>query len=181
MNSVEIATGLARIISELTIAVKSSNTQWMENNLDTIYKNREKQEMLELDLQEQIQKRKAEIQQDLNKLSLEYEGELEQVKMKVAQETKNYANFLKELDAMKAEIVAVFKSTTPITALLIHRHASELLNQMWNEADLDQRKVLEGRLLDVFSSVTDDVVTLKSSEDGTYYLPEKTLKLIRGK
>jgi hypothetical protein len=152
----------------------------MENNLDTIYKNREKKEMLELDLQEQIQKRKAEIQQELNKLSLEYEGELERVKMKVTQETRDYANFLKELDAMKAQIVAAFKSATPITALLIHRHASELLNQMWNEVDLDQRKVLEGRLLDLFSSVTDDVVTLKASEDGAYYLPEKTLKLIRG-
>jgi hypothetical protein len=145
----------------------------MKNNLDTIYKNREKKEMLELDLQEQIQKREAEIQQELNKLALEYEGELERIKMKVAQE--NYANFLKELDAMKTQIVAAFKSATPITALLIHRHASELLNQMWNEEDLDERKDLEGRLLDLFSSVTDDVVTLKLSEEGTYYLPEKTL------
>ncbi|MEO0988629.1 MAG: hypothetical protein AAFY20_24285 [Cyanobacteria bacterium J06639_14] len=180
MDSMEIAMGLAKVVSELKIAVKSSNTRWMEENLDAIYKNREKKAMLELGLQEQIQKRKAEIQQELNKLALEYEGELERVKMKVDQETKDYANFLRELDVIKAQIVAALKSATSITALLIHRHASELLNQMWNEDDLEQRKVLEGRLLDLFSSVTDDVVTLKSSEEGRYYLPEKTLKLIRG-
>ncbi|XWK89161.1 MAG: hypothetical protein U7127_03575 [Phormidium sp.] len=180
MDSMEVATNLARFVSELMLATKSLNTQWMENNLDTIYKNRAKKEMLELDLQEQIQKRKAEIKQELNKLALEYEGEIERLKMKVEQETKDYANFLKELDSMKAQIVAAFKNVPPVTALLIHRHTSELLNQMWNESDLERRKVLEGRLLDLFSSVTDDVATLKSSEGGTHHLPEKTLKLIRG-
>jgi hypothetical protein len=181
MVLLEISTTLAKIISELIIAVKSSNTQWMENNIETIYKNRSKKEMLELDLQEQIKKRKAEIQQDLNKISLQYEGELKRVQMEVDQITRNYADFLKALDSTKAEIVATFKDSTPITALLIHHHASGILNKMWNEADQDKRALLEGQLLDLFSSVADDINTLNSSPAGTYCLPEKTLKLIQGK
>lgn len=175
----DVAGSLARIVSELIIAAKSANTQWMERNLDTIYKNREKKEKLELELQREIQLRKAEIRQELNKLALEYEGELERVKMKVEQETRNYEDFLKELDSMKAQIVAAFKNVPPVTALLIHRHASGLLNQMWNESNLEQRKILEGRLLDLFGTVSDDVLTLKASVDGTYCFPEKTIKLIR--
>lgn len=179
MEPMEIAIGLAQMVAELKIAIKSSNTQWMEENLDAIYKNRERKASLELDLQKYIQQRKAEIQKDLSKLVLEYEGELERAKMKVEQETKDYANFLKELDSMKAKIVSAFQNATPITALLIHRHASVLLNQMWNEDDVDRRKTLETKLLDIFSSVSDDVIQLQSSENGEYYLPEKTLKLIR--
>lgn len=172
--------GLLKIVSELIIAIKSTNTRWMERNLDDIYKNRQKKEMLELELKRHISIRKAEIQQELKKLELEHQGEIEKATMKVEQETRNYENFLTELDAMKTQIMAAFKNTPPIIALLIHRHASEVLNQMWNEDNLEQRKKLEGRLLDLFSSVNDDVIILKASTDGTYYFPEKTVRLIKG-
>ncbi|EKU97034.1 hypothetical protein Lepto7375DRAFT_1073 [Leptolyngbya sp. PCC 7375] len=179
MAALEIANNLAKIVSELMIAVKSTNTHWMEENLEAIYRNQKNKEMYELELQRQIQLRKAEINQELNELALEYEGKLERLKMKIEQETRDYTNFLKELDSLKSQIIAVFKDIPPVTALLIHRHASELLNDMWNEPEIEARRVLEAKLLDLFGSVNDDVKTLKSSEDGTYYLPEKTIELIR--
>lgn len=180
MAALEIANSLGRIVSELMIAVKSTNTNWMENNLEAIYISQKNKAIYELDLKEQIQIRKAEINQTLNTLALKYEGDLEQLKMKIDQETKEYANFLKELDALKSQIVGAFKNLPSVTALLIHRHASKLLNDMWNESDIEKRTEIEGKLLDVLRSVSDDVALLKGSKDGTYYLPEKTLDLIRG-
>jgi hypothetical protein len=176
----EVGGLLIKIVSELIFAVKSTNTQWMEKNIDSIYQNRQKKEMLELELKRQISIRKAEIQQELNKIELEHQSEIEKVRMKVEQEARNYENFLTELDAMKTQIMSAFNNIPPVVALLIHRHASEVLNQMWNEDNIDQRKKLEGRLLDLLSSVNDDVIMLKSSVDGKYYFPEKTVKLIKG-
>ena len=79
----EVGGLLIKIVSELIFAVKSTNTQWMEKNIDSIYQNRQKKEMLELELKRQISIRKAEIQQELNKIELEHQFEIEKVRMKV--------------------------------------------------------------------------------------------------
>ncbi len=172
--------GLGRLITEFVISLRSANTQWMEKNLEVIYKNRERKENLELELQREIRKRRSEIEHELEMLSTEQSGELERLKMKVERDIRNYSNFLDELDKMKAQIVAAFKDSPPTVALLIHRHASELLNQMWNEENLGARKTLEVKLIDLMDSVSADVQALKASEDGSYHSPQKALKLIRG-
>jgi len=176
MTSIDIS--LTAFLSELVLAIKSSNTQWMENNLDRIYDNRKKKATLELDIEETIILRKAAIKNELNRKNIEYEAKLKQLQMKVDQETKNYEYFLQDLDKMKAKIMNTFKHVPPTIALLIHRHASELLNQMWNENDITKRTTLEVKLFNLLNTVNDDVRALEASEEGTYYRPEKTITLI---
>jgi hypothetical protein len=180
LNMEGIPEGFGRFLTEFIISVRSANTQWMEKNLEVIYKNRKRKENLELELQHEIRVRRSEIEHELEKLATEQAGELERLKMKVERDIRNYANFLDELDTMKAQIVAAFKEAPPTVALLIHRHASELLNQMWNEENLEARKSLEGKLIDLMDSVSADVKALRESEDGSYFSPKKSLRLIKG-
>lgn len=180
MDSIEIATNLAKMISELKIATKVANLKWMEDNIQDIYEGRKKRKLLEMDFQREIERKKADLDQEWRLLELEYEGELKKFKMKVERDIKGYEDFLNALDEMQSQFILDFKDVPPVMALLIHRHASELLNQMWNEGDPIKREALRVKFLDVLSNMAADVMTLKASEDGTYFLPERTLKLIKG-
>lgn len=176
----QIPESFGRFLSEFIISIRSANTQWMEKNIEGIYKSRERKETLELDLQKEIRTRRSKIEHELEMLSAEQSGELEKLKMKIDRDVRSYSDFLDELDAMKSQIVAAFPEAPPPIALLIHRHASELLNQMWQENNIEQRRILEGKLIDLMSSVNSDVQALKEQESSSYSTPENALKLIRG-
>jgi hypothetical protein len=175
LNFIEISRLLELDHEEL----RSVDSEWIEENLDNLYRNREKKELLELDLEERIQRRKSEIQYDADRLTLERSFELERLKMKLKQQVGDYKDFLVELDSMKKQMQEFFIDVPPTFLRLIHHHASNLMDQMWNEDDLDKRRFLEKQLLELLISVNDDCTAAKSSQDGAYYLPEKTLKLIR--
>lgn len=180
MGSMEVASGVVKIISELKIATKVANIRWMEDNAHVIYENRKKKKMLEMDFKKEIRVREMEIEKELRTLAEEYEGEFKQTVMKVEQDIKSYERFLSELEKAQSQFILQFESVSPVMALLIHRHASELLNQMWNEEDPSQRRDLEVRLMDVLNSMAEDVVALKKTSEKDCHLPERTIKLMRG-
>jgi DNA-binding XRE family transcriptional regulator len=175
LNFIEIS----RLLELNQEEIRNIDSEWIEENLEVLYKNREKKELLEINLQGQIKIRQAEIQHEAQRVALERSLEIERLKMKLEHDTRNYKDFLEALDSMKKQMQTFFNDITPSLVKLIHHHASNLLDQMWNEGDLAKRKIFEKQLIELLSSVNDDVIAFQASQDGAYRLPEKTLKLIR--
>lgn len=175
----EINIGLTGLLSELIISIKSVNNQWMQDNLDNIYRNRQKKAKLDLDLEETIRLRKQEIEHELNTRKVNYKTEIDQLEIKCVRQVKAYEHFLDKLEEMKAEIIEKFPNIPTPIALLIHRHASEILDQMWYEAkDAKQKANFEKKLIHLLNTISEDVAMLDKSENGTYNRPEKTINLI---
>jgi len=122
---------------------------------------------------------RAEMRHELAKQKIEHKAQQKQLQMKINQDLRDYDYFSNELEKFKLDMISSFTAAQPGKVLLIHSHASGLLEQMWDETDIDEKNILRVKFLDFFDAVTDDFRKLDASQDGTYLQPEKTLNLIR--
>ncbi len=100
-------------------------------------------------------------------MEAEHAGTMKRVELKIERDLNNYISFLDELDKMKGHIVAAFEGCSPIQALLIHQHSCRILNNMWEEKDIEQRQLLEIKLLTLMASVQNDLASKLSTPEGT--------------
>ena len=94
---------------------------------------------------------------------------------------KDYKEYLTSLETLKHSIQNSFDHLPEAVAFTIHHHAKQLLNQMWETDDFENKIHHELHLIKFMTTVHED--TRRHLEEGTSIdsLPEKTLRLIQNK
>lgn len=113
----------------------------------------------------------------LQRLEIEFSEQLKRVQAREAGVTRDYEEFLDQIDAMKARIVETFPDMPPVLALLIHQHAKQLVDAMWHESTEQSRQLSQARLTEFLKIVFDETRMVVMSQESSR-LPEKTIACI---
>jgi hypothetical protein len=152
-------------------AIRDENIRWQQENLPALN-----------ELEKQRKMSKLEIDQELKRRQVKFKYEIEQLEMEGASKMQDFREFLDAVDKIKNDFRQNFQQMSLPVALSIHQYGKQLLISMWNSNSLNDRKRYEQQLFDFLYTVNEDMYLTSSQEDKNgFYLPEKTLKLIRQK
>ncbi|MGH8549649.1 MAG: hypothetical protein ACRERU_13815 [Methylococcales bacterium] len=146
--------------------VNPEDTEWHRNKLN---------EIAALKRQKRINE--ARIEQDLERLKIQFTQELVRARERETRITQDYKEFLDTIDEMKMQIVETFPDMPKALALLIHQHAKRLIDELWNNPDEQAQKLYRAKLAEFLKVVFDDT-SQTVFEDKKPRIPERTLKLI---
>lgn len=150
-------------------AIRDENIRWQQENLPALSK-----------IERQRKISKIEIEEELKKRQIKFENEIEQLEMEGESKIQDFKEFLDAIDKIKNDIREHFQQVSLPVALLIHQYGKQLLVQMWHSANMQDRKKYEQQLFDFLFTVNEDIYLISSKEKKSgFYLPEKTIKLIR--
>jgi transposase-like protein len=158
--------------------VKDENLQWQQSNHNQQTKLKQARIIAEKELAAELKKRGIQLAHDLSLLKTRHETELAMLKTKCQQDIKDYKDYLKSLDRLKASIKNSFPHLPEAVAFTIHHHAKYLVHQMW-EADNFEQKMLHEMQLITFMTTAHEDTRLYLEGETSADLPENTLKLIQ--
>ena len=134
--------------------------------------NREKAE-----LRQQKEVDNAKIEYDIEMLRVKLSEQLIRVKAREARTTQDYKEFLDMIDEMKVQIVEAYPDMPKVMALVIHQHAKQLIDDMWNNPDEQMQNQCRARLSQFIKIVYDDTAGVLLAGDHSK-LPNKTIDQI---
>lgn len=159
----------AKFLVGFVHAIKAENLKWEKENLPVIQ-----------EIQREKQIFKQNIEQELKKREIEFKFEIEQMEKEGASKIQDFQDFLDAIDQIKNDCKKHFEKMTLPINLSIHQYGKQLLISMWNSKTLHERKRYEQQLLDFLYTVNEDICLVSSENNqGNYYLPEKTIQLMR--
>lgn len=103
---------------------------------------------------------------------------MEEIKTSGERRLRNYKEFLDAVDGMKQDLQRLYPEMPLATSLLLHHHASSLLEKMWHEKDEYEREKLQERFVKFLIAAQDDALSLAESKAR---VPQKMLSLIEEK
>lgn len=113
--------------------------------------------------------------QELKKLEIQFDEQLKRVQERETRITEDYRQFLNSIDEMKTQIVESFPDMPKVMALIIHQHAKQLVDKMWNEStDKQVQGEFQAQLASFLSLVFDDTARILADETMPK-IPSKTL------
>ena len=146
--------------------VNPDDTEWHRQKLN---------EMSSLKKQNRVND--AQIEHELAILKIQFSQELERTRERETRITQDYREFLENIDDMKSQIVEAFPDMPKALALLIHQHAKQLIDDMWNNPDERAQNLYRAKLTEFLKVVFDDT-SQSALEEHKPKIPERTLKLI---
>lgn len=129
-------------------------------------------------LQRQHRIKEVEIEHEIELLKIKFSEELNRAKAKEARITDDYKEFLDNIDEMKSHIVETFPEMPKALALLIHQHAKQLIDDMWNHPNEQEQTVCRAKLAHFLKVVFDDTTEVIAADEKPK-IPKRTLELIR--
>jgi broad specificity phosphatase PhoE len=160
---------LARIAIEFISTIKRGDVEWQQQKL---------KEVTELRKQRQISE--AEIKHELELLQIKFSEEIKRVQERESSITRDYKDFLQQIDDMKQKIVQTFPDMPIPIALIIHSHAKRLLDDMWRNSDERMRELYTTKLAEFMMLVYDDTQYILTNKDQPKF-PTKTMHMLLGK
>jgi hypothetical protein len=157
---------LAILLTTFINAIRSENLEWRRRKADEIAALRKKQKLLDLELEHELATREIELREEIRR-----------IEMRETSVTHDYKDFLNEIDELKRRIVSTFTNMPKPMALLIHHHAKQMLNEMWQAQDLHERLAIEQKLLNFMTVIYDDTQRLTQADD-LDRLPTKTIEFM---
>ncbi len=148
-------------------AVSPGDSKWHKNKLNQIGA-----------LQKQNLIKEIEIEHEIELLKIKFSEELNRAKEKELRITHDYKEFLDNIDEMKLHIVETFPDMPKALALLIHQHAKQLIDDMWNHPNEQEQTVYRAKLAQFLKVVFDDTTEV-ITENEKPKIPKRTLELIR--
>ena len=170
---------LARFIMAFINTLRDSHLAWKRERLDDILGLQHQKTLAKMELEAELEKRKAILKNEIERIISEGEAELKMLKDKHDREIKDYKQFLDAIDEMKEKIIETYQSIPLPMALTIHRHAKGLLNSLWDTDDLEEKILHERKLLRFLETIYEDTLALPAdSPHSTRALPAKTIAFI---
>lgn len=161
-------------------SLKSEHIQWRHANQEDLAQLKQTDRLHKQSLKAQLDKRRTQLDHEIATLKAANKADLTILKIKHKQDIKDYKQYLNSLDELKASIQKSYPQLPTPVAYTIHHHAKELLNFMWEENDLQNKRVLEMELIQYMNTVYEDAqLYLKGSQSAT--LPAATLRLLENK
>jgi hypothetical protein len=164
-----IPESLAVFLTTFINAIRSENLEWRRRKADEIAGLRKKHRLLDMELEHELAKREIELREEIKRIEMQEQSV-----------TRDYKEFLHEIDQLKGRIITTFTNMPKPMALLIHHHAKQMLNEMWQADDLNERLAHEQKLLNFMSVIYDDTLRL-SYEGELARLPMKTIEFMNNR
>ncbi len=121
--------------------------------------------------------KRAQIEHEVELSKIKFAEQLNRVREREAQTTRDYKEFLEMIDDMKIQIVEAYPEMPKVMALIIHQHAKRLIDEMWNNPSDELQNQCRIRLTRFIKVVYDDTAQgLLTGDSGK--TPEKTLNYI---
>lgn len=155
---------LACLVLDFITTLRSGDIEWRQRKL---------QEISELKKQSRIYD--IQVEHEINSIKVKFSEEIIRIKEKETRITQDYKDFLNSIDEMKEKIIDTFTDMPKPMAYIIHNHARQLIDNMWNNSDDNVQKMCQARLAEFFMIVYDDT---SKALIGQGKLPAKTLQLI---
>jgi len=159
--------------------VKDENLSWQISNQEQQAKLKQARIFAEQALAAELQKKSIQLAHDIALLKTRNRTELLMLKTRCEQDIKDYKQYLNALDQLKQSIRQSYAHLPEAVAFTIHHHAKQLLNEMWEADDFEQKMQMELRLIQFMATVHEDVLQLHLDNGQAEQLPQKTLDLIR--
>lgn len=161
-------------------ATKDENLKWKQQNQEQQLSLKHAQIVAEKQLEAELKKRTVQLAHEIELLNTENEAQLAMLKIKYQQEIKDYKQYLNSLDQLKVSIQKSYAHLPEAVAFTIHHHAKQLLNQMWETENFQDKMQVEMQLIQFMTTVHEESRLFLEGEKQEN-LPEKTLALIRNK
>ncbi len=120
---------------------------------------------------------RIQIKHEVELLKIKFSEQLNRVEASEAQTTRDYKEFLEMIDEMKSQIVEAYPDMPKVMALIIHQHAKQLIDELWNNPNEQLQNQNRARLTHFIKVVYDDT-TLGLVTSQSKKTPENTLNLI---
>jgi len=159
-------------------SVKDENLHWKSANQDQQVKLKHARVLAEKTLEAELKMKSVRLEHEITLLRTKNDAELSMFKTKCKQDIKDYKQYLAALDQLKRSIQASYTHLPEAVAFTIHHHAKQLLNQMWEAEDFEQKIQHEIQLINFMTTVHEDA-RLHLEGETTEKVPERTLSLIQ--
>lgn len=155
---------------------RDEHLDWQLSRQENAAELRKIRALAEQELAAQLRKQAQQLAHELAVNKAKNSNELAMVKIQCKQDLKDYQQYLQSLDKLKESLRNSYANLPEAVAFTIHHHAKQLLNNMW-EAEEGQEKIkIEMQLLQFMTAVHEDN---QASLQGTgSELPHKALAFI---
>ncbi|MSP27546.1 MAG: hypothetical protein EXR80_03640 [Methylococcales bacterium] len=134
--------------------------------------------LAENQLTAELKNKSVQLEHDISLLQTQNATELAMLKIKCKQDIKDYQQYLVALDKLKDSIKNSYPQLPEAVAFTIHHHAKQLLNQLWEAENFEDKMRQEMQLIQFMTTVHEDASAyLQGKTLGK--LPEKILNLIQ--
>jgi seryl-tRNA synthetase len=156
-------------------SVRTANLEWKKEKLAEILELKKRRESLSGELK----KMEAALKIEIEKINIQGQADIRMLKDKCDQDVRDYKQFLDAIDDLKERIQRSYSNIPLPLVLTIHRHAKILLNNMWDQDNIEQRNAMERKMIMFLEAVYEDTAYLPG--DTKNGLPIKTITLIHQK
>lgn len=167
-------------VVKLFHTIKDENLNWQTENQDRQTRLKHAHILAEKALEAELKKKSVQLEHEIDLLKTKNDAELSLFKTRCNQELKDYKQYLEALDQLKRSIQTSYAHLPEAVAFTIHHHAKQLLNQMWETDDFEQKMHHEMQLITFMTTVHEDS-RLYLEGTTTDNIPQKTLNLIQAK
>ncbi len=175
MNSSDTGSFLARLFN----SAKSENLRWQQEKQDEIQSLKKTRTLEKQSLQAELKKRQAQFEHELAKMKQMQGTDLAMLKAQSEQQFRDYKEYLDSIDQLKVLIQESYSHLPNAVSLLIHHHAKQMLNQMWECEDFQEKIGHEAKLIELMKAVHKDTLELPPEIGDKQQFPKRTLKLIK--
>ncbi len=164
-------------VLKLFHTIKDENLYWQINNQEQQLQLKHERILANKVLEENLKKRSVALEHDIDLMRTRNSADLVMFKTKCTQDIKDYKQYLASLDQLKRSIQLSYTHLPEAVAFTIHHHAKQLLNQMWDAKDFEQKMHHEMALINFMTTVHEEArLNLEGETAGK--LPDRTLSLI---
>ncbi len=161
-------------------SVKSENLRWQQDKQDEIQALKNTKALEKQSLQAELKKRQVQFEHELAKMKQHYGTDLSMLKAQSEQQLHDYKQYLDSIDQLKTLIQDSYSHLPSAVSLMIHHHAKQMLNQMWECENIQEKLSYEARLIELMTAVHQDTLDLPSEiNSDKQQFPKRTLRLIK--
>lgn len=136
------------------------------------------QQLMQIEREHRIQD--VQILNEINILKEVHSHEIRRVRIRQEQITADYKEFMESIADMKSKISAKFPALPRPMVLLIHYHASQMVDGLWQQSDERLRNVSKENLGKFLTLVYEDSVQAVADESNAA-LPMRVLETVIGR
>jgi len=175
MNGSNIASFFVNLFN----SAKSENLRWQQDKQDEIQSLKKTKALEKQSLQAELKKRQSQFEHQLAQMEQLHKTDLSMLKAQSEQQLRDYKQYLDSIDQLKTLIQGSYSHLPNAVSLMIHHHAKQMLNQMWECKDIQKKLGHEAKLIELMTAVHKDTLDLPLESDAGHQFPQRTLRLIK--
>lgn len=172
---------LGALIMGFIHSVKNEKVRWQQEKHQEIAALHRSKALAKQALKAELAEKALEREHEISLLKQRYGTELVKLKARCEQDLKDYKHYLAAIDRLKVDIQKTYAPMPEAIALIIHHHAKQLLNRMWEAEDLQEKLKCERDLMRFIGAVHEDTwqFPAQAERGDSPRLPRRTMELIR--